>query len=103
LIGLVLHLSDDLKPWVVSKAFEAVCNISDEEDRAEALSGLAPHFSDDLKPLVMKYWLENAVFLKRENLLETAIPLINTIKNYISREDISKIFKTIYEVSKWWP
>ncbi|MGD9211960.1 MAG: hypothetical protein PVI90_14355, partial [Desulfobacteraceae bacterium] len=103
LIDFAPHLSDELKFHVVLEAFEAVCDISNEKNRVDALICLAVHLPDDLKPQVVKYWLETAVFLKRGELLETAIPLINTIKNYISREDISKIFKIIHEVSKWWP
>jgi hypothetical protein len=51
----------------------------------------------------MKYWLETANCLKREDLLKTIPPLINTTKNYIAREEMDKISKTILEISKWWP
>jgi hypothetical protein len=64
---------------------------------------LAPHLSEELKVKAMKYWLETANCLKREDLLKTIPPLINTTKNYIAREEMDKISKTILEISKWWP
>jgi hypothetical protein len=51
----------------------------------------------------LKYWLESAPYLKRDELLETMTPLINATTNLIAKEDLIKIFKTIVEVSQWWP
>jgi hypothetical protein len=103
LSGLAPHLYKDLKSQVVSEAFEVAQNINGDLYRASVLSYLAPHLSEELKVKAMKYWLETANCLKREDLLKTIPPLINTTKNYIAREEMDKISKTILEISKWWP